>query len=146
MISYSLEPVRVLIVDDQEVVRVGVRTVLSRRDGICVVGDADTVAGAISEARRLQPNVVVMDVCLSDGSGVDACRTIRQSYPATRVLFFTSYEDDETVLAAVVGGAAGHLLKHVEAESLVRAIRDVAQGQAVLDPAITQALLTHMRL
>jgi DNA-binding NarL/FixJ family response regulator len=87
-----------------------------------------------------------MDVRLSGGSGVDACRAIRDCCPATRVLFLTSYQDDEAVLAAVIGGAAGYLLKHVNAEALVRAIHAVAQGQSILDPAITQPLLTRMRL
>ena len=142
----SMEPVRVLIVDDHEVIRVGLRTVLSRQDSISVVGEAATVTDAVGEASRLQPDVVLMDVRLSGGSGVDACRAIRDSCPATRVLFLTSYQDDEAVLAAVIGGAAGYLLKQVNAEALLRAIHAVAQGQSILDPAITQPLLTRMRL
>ena len=141
-----MEPVRVLIVDDHEVVRVGLRTVLSRQDGINVIGEVATAAAAVTESCRLQPDVVLMDVRLSGGSGVDACRTIRDSCPATRVLFLTSYQDDEGVLAAIVGGASGYLLKHVNVEGLLRAIHAVAQGQSVLDPAITQPLLTRMRL
>ena len=96
-----MKPVRVLIVDDHEVVRVGLRTLLSRQDGINVVGEAATVTDAVAESCRLQPDVVLMDVRLSGGSGVDACRAIRDSCPATRVLFLSSYEDDEAVLAAV---------------------------------------------
>ena len=141
-----MEPVRVLIVDDHEVVRVGLRTVLSRQDGINVIGEVATAADAVTESCRLQPDVVLMDVRLSGGSGVDACRSIRDSCPATRVLFLTSYQDDEGVLAAIVGGASGYLLKQVNAEGLLRAIHAVAQGQSVLDPAITQPLLTRMRL
>jgi len=141
-----MEPVRVLIVDDHEVVRVGLRTVLSRQDGINVIGEVAAAADAVTESCRLQPDVVLMDVRLSGGSGVDACRTIRDSCPATRVLFLTSYQDDEGVLAAIVGGASGYLLKQVNAEGLLRAIHAVAQGQSVLDPAITQPLLTRMRL
>jgi DNA-binding NarL/FixJ family response regulator len=136
----------VLIVDDHEVVRVGLRTVLSREDSINVVGEAATVTDAVVECCRLKPDVVLMDVRLSGGSGVDACRAIRDSCPATRVLFLTSYQDDEAVLAAVVGGASGYLLKQVNAEGLLRAIHAVAQGQSILDPAITQPLLTRMRL
>ena len=146
MIRSSKEPVRVLIVDDHEVIRVGLRTVLSRQDTISVVGEAATVADAIREACALKPDVVLMDVRLSGESGVDACRAIRDSCPATRVLFLTSYQDDEAVLAAVVGGAAGYLLKQVNAEALLGAIHSVAQGQSILDPAITQPLLTRMRL
>lgn len=140
-----MEPVRVLIVDDHEVVRVGLQTVLSRQASINVVGEAATVEDAVREACDLKPDVVLMDVRLSGGSGVDACRAIRDSCPNTRVLFLTSYQDDEAVLAAVVGGAAGYLLKQVNAEALLRAIHSVAQGQSILDPAITQPLLTRVR-
>ena len=104
MIKPGTEAVRVLIVDDHKVVRVGLQTVLSRQDGITVVGEAATVTDAIAESSRLQPDVVLMDVRLSDGNGVDACRAIRDSCPGTRVLFLSAYEDDEAVLAAVVGG------------------------------------------
>jgi len=142
----GMRPVRVLIVDDHEVTRVGLRTVLSREDSIKIVGEATGVKDAIDEACRLQADVILMDVRLSDGSGVDVCRAIRESCPATRVLFLTSYADNEAVFAAVVGGAAGYLLKHVDAEALRRAVHAVAQGQSVLDPAITQPLLTRMRL
>lgn len=137
-------PVTVLIVDDHEVVRVGLRAMLSRQDSINVVGEAATVAGAVSEACALKPDVVLMDVRLSGGSGVEACRAIRDTCPATRVLFLTSYQDDDAVLAAIVGGAAGYLLKQVNAETLLRAIHSVAQGQSILDPAITQPILTRV--
>jgi DNA-binding NarL/FixJ family response regulator len=135
----------VLIVDDHEVVRVGLQTVLSRQGGINVVGEAATVTDAVAESCRLQPDVVLMDVRLPGGSGMDACRAIRDSCPDTRVLFLSSYEDDEAVLAAVVGGASGYLLKQINGEGLARAIHAVAQGQSILDPAITQPLLTHMQ-
>ncbi len=145
MVRPSLKPIRVLIVDDHEVVRVGLQTVLSRQDGIKVVGEAATVTEAVVESCRLQPDVVLMDVRLSGGSGVDACRAIIDSCPGTRVLFLSSYEDDEAVLAAVVGGASGYLLKQINGEGLARAIRAVAQGQSILDPVITQPLLTRMQ-
>lgn len=140
-----MKPVKVLIVDDHEVVRVGLHTVLNRQDSLSVVGEAATVTDAVIECCRLKPDVVLMDVRLSGGSGVDACRAIRDSCPATRVLFLSSYQDDEAVLAAVVGGASGYLLKQVNAEGLLRAIHTVAQGQSILDPAVTQPLLTRMR-
>ena len=145
MIGSTREPIRVLLVDDHEVVRVGLQTVLSRQESIDVVGEAVTVEDAIREACDLKPDVVLMDVRLSGGSGVDACRAIRDSCPDTRVLFLTSYQDEEAVLAAVIGGAHGYLLKHVNAEALLRAIHAVAQGHSILDPAITQPLLTRMR-
>jgi DNA-binding NarL/FixJ family response regulator len=141
-----IKPIRVLIVDDQEIVRAGLQTMLSRQDTISVVGEAATVTDAVIESCRLLPDVVLMDVRLSGGSGVGACRAIRDSCPATRVLFLTSYQDDGSVLAAVLGGASGYLLKQVDAEELLRAIHAVAQGQSILDPAVTQPLLTRMRL
>ena len=119
---------------------------LSRHDDIAVVGEAGTMKDAVVESCRLKPDVVLMDVRLSGGSGVDACRVIRDSCPATRVLFLSSYEDDEAVLAAVFGGASGYMLKHITAEGLMLAIHAVAQGQSILDPAITQPVLTRMRL
>ena len=137
--------VRLLIVDDHEVVRVGLRTVLSRHRDITVVGEADTAKKAVMESCRLKPDVVLMDVRMPGGSGVDACRTIRDSCPKTRVLFLSSYEDEEAVLAAVVGGASGYLLKEVSTEALLRAIHTVAQGQSILDPAVTHPVLARMR-
>ena len=138
------KPVRVFIVDDYEFVRVGVRTMLSRHDEISVVGEASTVMDAISESFRLKPDVVLMDVHLPSGNGVEACRAIRGSCPNTRVIFFSSYEDNEAVLATMAGEASGYLLKHVNAEELWQAILAVAQGQSILDPAITQPLLARM--
>jgi two-component system, NarL family, response regulator DevR len=135
-----------MIVDDHEVTRVGLWAVLRRARGIKVVGEAATAKAAIDMALELKPNVVLMDVRLPDGSGVDACRTIRESCPATKVLFLTSFQDSEAAFAAVVGGAAGYLMKQVDAEALIRDILAVAQGQLILDPAITQPLLTRMRL
>ena len=137
-------PVRVFIVDDYEFVRVGARTMLSRHDEISVVGEASTVKDAISESFRLKPDVVLMGVHLSSGSRVEACRAIRGSCPNTRVIFFSSYEDDEAVLATMAGEASGYLLQHVNAKELWQAILAVAQGQSILDPAITQPLLTRM--
>ena len=131
--------------DDHEVVRVGLRTVLSREGSVTVVGEASNAADAVAESSRLQPDVVLMDVRMPHGSGLEACRTIRDSCPGTRVLFLSSYEDEAAVLAAVMGGASGYLLKQVNAEGLVRAIHAVSQGQSILDPAITQPLLTHLQ-
>ena len=135
-----------LIVDDHEIVRSGLRTILRLQDGISVVGEADGVKGAIVESCRLKPDVVLMDVRMPNGGGVEACRAIRDACPNTRILFLSSYEDDEALLAAVVGGASGYLVKHISAEELLRAIHAVAQGQSILDPTITQPLLTRMRL
>jgi two-component system, NarL family, response regulator DevR len=138
--------ISIVIVDDHEVVREGLRTMLSRYDDITVVGEACTMKDAIVESCRLKPDVVLMDVRLSGGSGVDACRAIMDSCPSTHVLFLSSYEDEEAVLAAVFGGASGYLLKDVNAEGLIRAIHAVAGGKSILDPAITQPVLTRIRL
>jgi len=140
------KPVSVFIVDDYEFVRVGLQTMLSRHDEINVVGEASTVKDAISESCRLKPDVVLMEVRLPSGSGVEACRAIRGSCPNTRVLLLSFYKDNEAVLATMAGEASGYLLKHVNAEELLQAILAVAQGRSILDPAITQPLLTRMQL
>jgi two-component system, NarL family, response regulator DevR len=145
LVKPSRKPISLLIVDDHEVVRVGLQTILSREGSITVVGEASNAADAVAESSRLQPDVVLMDVRMPNGSGLEACRAIRDSCPNTRVLFLSSYEDEEAVLAAVMGGASGYLLKQVNAEGLVRAIHAVAQGQSILDPAITQPLLTRLQ-
>jgi len=138
-------PLRVLIVDDHEVVREGLRSLLNRREGISVVGEAGTVGTAVEEAARLRPDVVIMDVRLPDGSGVEACREIRQENPAARVIMLTSYADDEAVFASILAGAAGYLLKQTRGQALAEAIEAVAQGGSLLDPAVTQKVLERVR-
>jgi DNA-binding NarL/FixJ family response regulator len=133
------------MVDDHEVLRLGLRTLFSEADGFEVVGEAGTMAGAISSARALEPDVVLMDVRLPDGSGVEACREIRTGHPQTRVLFLTSYADDDAVLATILAGAQGFLLKEVGSDELLRAVRAVANGQSILDPAVTQRVLTRVQ-
>ncbi|MGE0274851.1 MAG: response regulator [Nitrospiraceae bacterium] len=137
--------IRLLLVDDHEVVRVGLRTLLSEHREIKVVGEADTMAESIRQALRLQPDVVLMDVRLPDGSGVAACRDILAACPATRVLFLTSYADDDSVLAAVVAGARGYLLKEIDSAALIGAIEAVSDGQSILDPSVTQRALTWLK-
>ena len=107
MLTTKTQAVRILLVDDHEVIRVGLRTVLGQTQGVTVVGEAGTVTDAIQQAQRLKPDVILMDVRLPDGSGVDACREILGSLPGTRVIFLTSYADDDSVLAAVLAGAQG---------------------------------------
>jgi two-component system response regulator DevR len=138
-------PLRVLIVDDHEVVREGLRSLLNRREGINVVGEAGTVGTAVEEAARLRPDVVIMDVRLPDGSGVEACRDIRQEYPDTKVIMLTSYADDEAVFASILAGAAGYLLKQTRGQALAEAIEAVAEGGSLLDPAVTQKVLERVR-
>ncbi len=137
--------VRVLIVDDHEVVREGLRSLINRRPGIDVVGEAGTVASAVSEARRLQPDVVIMDVRLPDGSGVEACREIREEHPDMKVIMLTSYADEEAVFSSILAGAAGYLLKQTRGQVLADSIETVAQGGSLLDPAVTQKVLQRLR-
>jgi DNA-binding NarL/FixJ family response regulator len=137
--------IRLLIVDDHEVLRLGLRTLFGEADGFQVVGEAGTMGGALTEATRLKPDVVLMDVRLPDGSGIDACREIRAARPETRVLFLTSFADDDAVLGTILAGADGFLLKEVSSDELIRAIRSVAGGQSILDPAVTQPVLARLK-
>lgn len=138
-------PIRVLLVDDHEVVRLGLKTLFEEAGGFQVVGEAGTQSAAIAEAARLAPDVVLMDVKLPDGSGVEACRAIRAAQPATKILFLTSYADDEAVLATILAGADGFFLKDVSGDDLVRALRKVAGGQSILDGAVTQRVLARVK-
>src|SRR2546429_5655978 len=138
-------PIRLLIVDDHKVVRLGLHTLLSRHAGIEVVGEAGTMAAAVEETARLQPDVVLMDVRLPDGNGFEACRQIRKSQLETRVLFLTSFADEEIVLESIDAGGDGYLLKEIDEENLVRAIRSVASGQSILDPAVTRRVLERVK-
>ncbi|WP_455244967.1 response regulator [Petrachloros mirabilis] len=137
--------IRLLLVDDHEVVRVGLRTVLHNNQGITIVGEAATKAEAVREATRLHPDVVLMDVRLPDGSGVEACREILSVTPDSRVIFLTSYTDDDSALAAALVGAHGYLLKEIDSAALIRAICSVSTGRSMLDPDVTQRALTWMK-
>jgi two-component system response regulator DevR len=132
-----VNPVRLLIVDDHEVVRVGLRTLLSRVETIEVVGEASTAGEAVEKTRALQPDVVLLDVRLGNESGFDACREIQKLEHDVKVLVLTSFADDNVVVEAISAGADGYLLKEVNRDALVSAIEKVASGQSVLDPAVT---------
>jgi two-component system response regulator DevR len=136
---------RLLVVDDHEVVRQGLAALLDRREGFQVVAEAGTVAESLEQARRHMPDIVVMDVRLPDGSGIEACREIRAELPATRVVMLTSYPDEEAVLSAIVAGASGYLLKQVRARDLVSALEAVGRGESLLDPAVTEKVLERIR-
>ena len=138
-------PLRILVVDDHEVVRQGLVALLDRRDGFDVVAQAGTVAEAVAEAARFEPDVVVMDVRLPDGSGIEACREIRGARPQTRVIMLTSYPDEEAVLSAIIAGAAGYLLKQIRGRDLVAALEAVGRGESLLDPAVTERVLQRVR-
>ena len=138
-------PLRVVLVDDHEVVRSGVRALLAGSDDIVIAGEAESVRQAIDEADRTRPDVVVMDVRLTDGSGIQATREIRARHPKTAVLMLTSFADDEALFASIMAGAAGYVLKQVKGDELVRAIRAVGAGQSLLDPQVTSAVLDRLR-
>jgi two-component system, NarL family, response regulator DevR len=145
-----VNPVRVLIVDDHEVVRVGLRTLLSRVEPVQVIGEAANAAEALEKIRELRPDVILLDVRLGDSSGFDVCREVQKMEGDIRVLVLTSFADDNIVVEAISAGADGYLLKEVNREGLVDAIMKVANGQSVLDPAVTgrvfgkvQSLMTN---
>ena len=139
------QPVRILICDDHEVVREGLRTLLAGRTDMRVVAEAGTAATAIEAAVSERPDVVIMDVRLPDMSGVEACRAIREMLPATKVLMLTSYPDDEALYASIIAGASGYLLKQTRARALVEAIDNVSRGRALLDPDVTAKVLERIR-
>jgi two-component system, NarL family, response regulator DevR len=138
-------PLRLLIVDDHEVVRQGLVALLDRRPEFQVVAEAGTVEESLAAARRFEPDLVVMDVRLPDGSGIEACRDIRAERPATRVVMLTSFPDDEAVFSAIVAGASGYLLKQIRARDLVAALEAVGRGESLLDPAVTEKVLERVR-
>ena len=138
-------PLRVMLVDDHEVVRDGIRAMLASEDDIVVTSEAGTVHEAVDEADRTRPDVVVMDVRLADGSGIEATREILASHPATKVLMLTSFADDEALFASIMAGASGYVLKQVRSGELVRAIRSVGAGESLLDPQVTAAVLDRLR-
>jgi two-component system, NarL family, response regulator DevR len=138
-------PLRVMLVDDHEVVRSGIRALLQETEDIIVTAEAGTVRKAVDEADRARPDVVVMDVRLADGSGIQATREIRARHPHTRVVMLTSFADDEALFASIMAGASGYVLKQVRGGELVRAIRTVGGGESLLDPAVTNAVLDRLR-
>ena len=137
--------IEVLLVDDHEVVRAGLRTLLQDVEGIAIVGDAGNVAEAVEAARRLRPQVILMDLRLPDGTGLDACREILSSMPQTRILFLTSHSDEQAVASTILAGAAGYLLKDIGNNELVAAIREVAQGRSVLNAKVSRPVAERMQ-
>ena len=136
---------KLLIVDDSELVRTGLRTLLGTESAIQIVGEAENVANAVANAKRLKPEIVLMDIRLPDGSGFDACRQILQVLPETRVLFLTSVVDDHLVDEAIRAGGHGYLLKEINGRALLQAIFDVAAGKSILDPAVTARVMKLLK-
>ncbi|MCC2273910.1 response regulator transcription factor [Streptomyces sp. ET3-23] len=144
--TFSAEqPVRVFLLDDHEVVRRGIQDLLDAEDDITVVGDAGTIAQALVRGPALRPDVAVLDVRLPDGDGITVCRELRSRMPGLACLMLTSFDDDDALLDAIMAGAAGYVLKQIKGSDLVTAVRTVATGQSMLDPATTARLMTTLR-
>ena len=141
----SAPPLRVMLVDDHQVVRDGIKLLLNQAEDVVVCAEASTAREAVAVAARALPDVIVMDVRLSDGSGIEATRDIRAARPQTAVLMLTSFADDEALFASIMAGAAGYVLKQIRGEELVRAIRAVGAGQHLLDPAVTKGVFDRLR-
>ncbi|HEX9674614.1 MAG TPA: response regulator transcription factor [Anaerolineales bacterium] len=136
---------RILLVDDHEVVRVGLRALLDKHPHFEVVAEAGTGKEAVEKTRDYKPDVVVMDIRLRGGSGIEATQAIVEEFPETRVIMLTSYAEDEMLFAAIRAGAAGYVLKQIGGDDLVRAIEAVGRGEALLDPAVTQRVFQEVR-
>jgi DNA-binding NarL/FixJ family response regulator len=134
-----------MLVDDHEIIRSGLRAMIEAGGDLRVVAEAGTVADAVSEAARTRPDVVVMDVRLPDGSGIEATREIRAHREETKVLMLTSFDDDEALFDSIMAGASGYVLKQIRGNDVVRAIRAVGRGESLLDPAATAAVMRRLR-
>jgi two-component system, NarL family, response regulator DevR len=138
-------PIRVFLLDDHEVVRRGVHDLLDAEPDIEVVGEAATVDHALARGPALRPDVAVLDVRLPDGDGITVCRELRSTMPGLACLMLTSFDDDDALLDAIMAGAAGYVLKQIKGSDLVSAVRTVASGQSMLDPATTARLMSSLR-
>lgn len=137
--------VRVFLLDDHEVVRRGLKDLLESDGSIEVVGEAATVAQALARIPAVRPDVAVLDARLPDGSGIEVCRQVRSSDPSIRAIILTSYDDDDALFAAIMAGAAGYILKQVSGDDLLAAVHKVAQGAALLDPQVTERVMSRLR-
>ncbi|MGY0489654.1 response regulator [Streptomyces sp. WG-D5] len=138
-------PIRILLLDDHEVVRRGLRDLLGAEPDMAVVGEAATAAQAIARGPALRPDVAVLDVRLPDGDGITICRELRVLIPDLSCLMLTSFDDDDALLDAIMAGAGGYVLKQIKGSDLVSAVRTVAAGQSMLDPATTARLMRSLR-
>jgi DNA-binding NarL/FixJ family response regulator len=136
---------RVLLVDDHEVVRLGLKALLEHNAQFEVVGEAGTAKEAVEQVARTLPDVVLMDIRLPGASGIDACEEITRRFPDVRVIMLTSYAEDEMLFSAIRAGASGYVLKQISSEDLVRALESVGRGEAMLDPSVTQRVFQEVR-
>jgi DNA-binding NarL/FixJ family response regulator len=139
------DPIRVFLLDDHEVVRRGLADLLDSEPDISVVGDAADVEHALVRAPAVRPHVAVLDVRLPDGDGISVCRDLRSRMPELAVLMLTSFDDEDALLDAIMAGASGYVLKQIRGSDLVAAVRTVASGQSMLDPATTARLMHSLR-
>ena len=135
---------RVFLLDDHEVVRSGLRTLLEDTDDLVVVGEASTAADALARIPAARPDVAILDVRLPDASGIEVCRDIRSSFPEIACVMLTSYADDEALFAAIMAGAAGYVLKQIRGTDLLDSIRRAGAGQSLLDPSVTRRVLEQL--
>ena len=143
--SDATTPIRVFLLDDHEVVRQGLRALLESGGDIVVVGESGLAQEAAARIPALRPDVAVLDARLPDGSGIEVCRTVRSVDPAIKALILTSYDDDEALFAAIMAGAAGYVLKEITGQDLIGAVRQVAAGNSLIDPALTARVLERVR-
>jgi two-component system response regulator DevR len=136
---------RIILVDDHEVVRLGLKSLLERHPQFEVVGEAGSARDALEQVAALEPDVVVMDIRLPGTSGIEACEQIVDQHPNTKVIMLTSYAEDEMLFSAIRAGASGYVLKQIASEELVKAIEAVGRGEALLDPAVTQRVFQEVR-
>ncbi len=137
--------IRVFLVDDHELIRRGLRDCMEAEQDLVVVGEAGTAQEAISRIPVIMPEVVVLDVRLPDGNGIEVCRDLRSIHPEIRFLILTTFSDDEALFDAIVAGADGYVLKDTRGDNLIESIRRVAEGQSLLDPAVTKHVLARLR-
>lgn len=139
-----MDTIRIMVVDDHEVVRSGLKAILEPEDDLEVVGEASSGSEAVEKVARLDPSLVLMDVRMEEMSGIEACRLIKSSHPQVNVLMLTSFGEEEAVMAPIMAGASAYLLKNVGRSELIRAIRGVAGGQNLLDPAVTKRVMERL--
>lgn len=139
------DQISVFLLDDHEIVRQGIKSLVEQNDDLTVVGEAGLAADALRQIPQLKPDVAVLDGRLPDGTGIEVCREVRSRHPKTAVLILTSYDDDEALFSAVMAGASGYVLKQVRGNEIVESIRRVAGGESLFDPTVTQKVLERIR-
>ena len=140
-----MSKMRIVLVDDHEVVRLGLKVLLEQSDHFEVVGEANNAKEAVEIAGQFRPDIVLMDIRLPGASGIEACEEITQLYPEVRVVMLTSYAEDEMLFSAIRAGASGYLLKQINSDDLIRSLESVRRGDALLDPLVTQRMFQEVR-